>query len=693
MAISSQTLPTVGRYLTLLQSKMPEGFSSMVILKATHPKTKETLVLPSFKLPPSHKHLAVQPTALEARHFAATYALFRVCSMRNIHMMLPPNYRDLWKTVFQDLKSDDVKQEKGWMYEADPFAAKEQREEAQRLLAKKRDEREKQKAKEADQPAHILSIARSNGEVSSRNVMKGWARVPKIDMAKRTRGLIESLVRRDDRWNIHAAHISEFQCRNITNELVGLGFRKSHVEEAVQECKDREETLEWLIIHVPEDDLPNWVLPEGYTAGLSMASANLKREASIKRLAEAGYANEHCARLLDDCHGNENSAAEALQNELLHAGPDEEVNSSISYLSLVEGEGEGERQDSIWTEEQETLSSIFGERFKSIERHICQVQLYITGLQAPFTLSIRKSAMYPQQPPIVSIISPGLPAYIRLSIIRQLIQHAAADLSGGPMIFNMVDWLENKIPDIVNNPGKLRDISAAIPGRSKEQMLNPGKQSKARKQPTQFHGNARRLQSLDIFNRWQAKQGTPQQQKMLAARRTLPAWGLQEAIVNAVNGHQVTIISGETGSGKSTQCVQFILDDMIKRHMGAVASLICTQPRRISALGLADRVSDERCSSIGDEVGYAIRGESKQKSGTTKITFVTTGVLLRRLQTSGGTKGDVVAALADVSHVVVDEVHERSLDVVRKHWRQDPNGCFNIESQDVCKGLKPMFML
>lgn len=674
-------LPILGRYLTLVQSKTPEGFSSMVILKSTNPKTKETLVLPSFKLPPSHKHLAVQPTALEARHFAATYALFRVCSMRNIHMMLPPNYRDLWKTAFQDLKSDDVKQGKGWMYEADPFAAKQEREEAQTLMAKKRDEREKQTAKEADQPAHILSAARSNGGNSNRNVMKGWTRVPKIDMAKRTRAQVESLVRRDDRWNIYAARISEFQCRNIVNEFVGLGFRKSHIEEAVQECKDREETLEWLIIHVPEDDLPIWVLPEGYTAGLSMASGNVKREASIKRLAEAGYSSERCSRLLDDCHGNESIAAEALQNELVHAGSDEQISSNISSLSFAEAGSE--YQDPSWAEEQETLSSIFGERFKIIERHLFQVQLYIAELQAPFCLSVRKSRMYPQQPPTVSIISPGIPAYIRLSIIRRLIHYAAADLSGEPMIFNMVDWLENNIPKILNNPGRLHDVSAVASGRSKKPVLNPEKELKARGMPIQIHGNTRSPQNLDIFNRWQAKQTTPQQQKMLAARQTLPAWRLQEAIVNAVNGHQVTIISGETGSGKSTQCVQFVLDDMIKRQIGAAASLICTQPRRISAIGLADRVSDERCSRVGDEVGYAIRGESKQKSGTTKITFVTTGVLLRRLQTSGGTKDDIVAALADVSHVVVDEVHERSLDVVRKFWQQIPHGCFNIESQDM----------
>lgn len=97
-------------------------------------------------------------------------------------------------------------------------------------------------------------------------------------------------------------------------------------------------------------------------------------------------------------------------------------------------------------------------------------------------------------------------------------------------------------------------------------------------------------------------------------------------------------------------------------HLPAILTCCsCTQPRRISALGLADRVSEERCSVVGQEVGYIIRGESKA-SPNTKITFVTTGVLLRRLQTSGGSSEDVVASLADVSHVIIDEVHERSLD-------------------------------
>ena len=114
---------------------------------------------------------------------------------------------------------------------------------------------------------------------------------------------------------------------------------------------------------------------------------------------------------------------------------------------------------------------------------------------------------------------------------------------------------------------------------------------------------------------------------MLLKRQTLPAWQLGAIIVQTVADNHVTIISGETGSGKSTQSVQFVLDDLYGQGLGHCANMLVTQPRRISALGLADRVAEERCSRVGDEIGYAIRGENK-RSPHTKITFVTTGVLL-----------------------------------------------------------------
>lgn len=79
--------------------------------------------------------------------------------------------------------------------------------------------------------------------------------------------------------------------------------------------------------------------------------------------------------------------------------------------------------------------------------------------------------------------------------------------------------------------------------------------------------------------------------------------------------------------------------------------IICTQPRRLSAIGVAERVAAERCERIGNIVGYQIRLENKI-SKATRLTFCTTGILLRRLQSD--------PMLQTVSHIIIDEVHERS---------------------------------
>lgn len=95
---------------------------------------------------------------------------------------------------------------------------------------------------------------------------------------------------------------------------------------------------------------------------------------------------------------------------------------------------------------------------------------------------------------------------------------------------------------------------------------------------------------------------------------------------------------------------QFVLDSLILANKGSTASIIVTQPRRLSAIGVAARVAAERMED--GSVGYAIRGESKQDKRT-KLLFCTTGVVLRRL--GGGDK------LQGVSHVIVDEVCQITL--------------------------------
>ncbi|KAL8765644.1 MAG: hypothetical protein Q9194_006502, partial [Teloschistes cf. exilis] len=630
-------------------SKTSQGFLSSVILRSVDSKTKEDITLPPFILPSSYKEVATQATAVEARHFAATYALFRVCNTRNIHMMLPPTYRDLWKNEFESSKKEDVSAGRGWMYEPDPFLAKQKQDEAHALRDKKRAEDEKRRAQEADQS---VSLSPGSSVDRSRNgLAKGWTRAPKLEMGKQNRAQIESLIQRNAVWNPYSLEFPTSLREDVVRELITLGFRRSHAEEAITECKDREEALEWLLIHVPEDDLPRWCLPEGYAAGISMASGNPRKDAAIGRLAEPGYSSEICGKILTDCDGNEAQAAEDLQYTLAA-----QAGLSLAYNSLDDTDS-----NSVWKEEQETLRAILGDRLRQLPDFASEIHVELQDFESCI-LRVRKSHAYPQAPPILGIVTRALPAYIRLSILRQVLEYSQTHFTGEPMIFNIVDWLEGEIPRIVENPGKLRDVASAITGESQAHQSIGRRPTSSRPKPLAVNWQSGLPQSVDLCRRWQARQITAQQQKMLAARQTLPAWKLRDDIVQTVNEHQVTIISGETGSGKSTQSVQFILDDMIRRQLGAAANIICTQPRRISALGLADRVSDERCMTVGDEVGYIIKGESKVRPGHTKITFVTTGVLLRRLQTSAGHATDVLAAIADVTHVFVDEVHERSLD-------------------------------
>ena len=108
---------------------------------------------------------------------------------------------------------------------------------------------------------------------------------------------------------------------------------------------------------------------------------------------------------------------------------------------------------------------------------------------------------------------------------------------------------------------------------------------------------------------------------------------------------------------RSTQLPQFILDHEILSSRGASTNIIITQPRRVAAMGVASRVAQERLEDVDqhpETVGYAIRGE-RRASPNTKLLFCTTGVVLRRM-------GSGDADLEGVSHVVVDEAHERGVD-------------------------------
>ncbi|XP_059668649.1 DExH-box ATP-dependent RNA helicase DExH1 isoform X1 [Cornus florida] len=164
--------------------------------------------------------------------------------------------------------------------------------------------------------------------------------------------------------------------------------------------------------------------------------------------------------------------------------------------------------------------------------------------------------------------------------------------------------------------------------------------------------NCKERLNTELKQRQERMKASESVKAMQSFREKLPAFKVKFEFLEAVAANQVLVVSGETGCGKTTQLPQFILEEEISSLRGSNCSIICTQPRRISAISVAAWISSERGESLGETVGYQIRLEAK-RSAQTRLLFCTTGVLLRQLVQDPNLTG--------VSHLLVDEIHERGM--------------------------------
>ncbi|XP_014485773.1 PREDICTED: putative ATP-dependent RNA helicase DHX57 isoform X1 [Dinoponera quadriceps] len=286
-----------------------------------------------------------------------------------------------------------------------------------------------------------------------------------------------------------------------------------------------------------------------------------------------------------------------------------------------------------------------------------------------FTLEIRfpEGCKYPYEAPYFYIYKNDrmFPRINCLRIARKLHDHALSLAEQGtPSLFSIISFLEYEFGVKTyleeNREQFLDQYEPLFPkeqeNEEEESAASHYKLGSTNKKNRDCVSWEEIIKEDDLLEkRFKEKQKNANYRKMKETRKKLPVWSNMTKILETVQQNQVVIISGETGCGKSTQVPQFILDDWIinrsqsgdKPHV----NIVCTQPRRISAIGVAERVAAERDENIGGTVGYQIRLESKM-SGKTRLTFCTTGILLQRLSAS--------FELPDVTHVIVDEVHERS---------------------------------
>ncbi|GAB1293632.1 RNA helicase [Apodemus speciosus] len=135
---------------------------------------------------------------------------------------------------------------------------------------------------------------------------------------------------------------------------------------------------------------------------------------------------------------------------------------------------------------------------------------------------------------------------------------------------------------------------------------------------------------------------------ILEQRQYLPIFAVQQELLTIIRDNSIVIVVGETGSGKTTQLTQYLHEDGYTDY-GMIG---CTQPRRVAAMSVAKRVSEEMGGNLGEEVGYAIRFEDCT-SENTLIKYMTDGILLRESLRE--------ADLDHYSAIIMDEAHERSL--------------------------------
>lgn len=692
--------------------RVKDGFVATAELSWRNPKTQEVV---HIKMHPPAFLVKAQETPLEARHYAATYALHRVAFDKNIHMVLPSNHKALWHDL-EDARKEMVKKnpEKAKLqYNSDPFAA---------ILEKRKEDNQKQKEREAREaelkkqkgPTIVIGNGpnvfkhgkseteneRNNTRGHNRNgdlkrklfhdinnesplsqvrfPRKAWDNAVMMDLDPRTRVLIDRLFRENPQWTedleeqekIHKQpHIEQNDNKGEMKEadysvlLQRIGFRNVHVEEALQYTNNFTDTLEWLIYHVPEDDLPPVFLKNDKDSHVRLKiTVDIQKERKVEILCQGSCSKNEAETALDTNNGDIANAAVALTNRL------------IEYEQV----GEEEDPTETWNEEKESLKAIYPNRIMANDLP-CSYEILlepegIVQNKGKHLLALRvfRSSNYPCDICGLQIIvkdqSYRLPKYINMSILTQLLKTLVSDnLLGNPYIYSCIDWLDSNISGILENPGPLQRLVLLNEHKKESESKSRASSTLNLQRDTQKrrHSHNTGSRSKDFLqkmrNQYKLRGQSSELHEMINRRKNLPAWKKMKDLADVIKSNRACIITGETGSGKSTQIVQFILDSLCSENDFAT-NIICTQPRRISAIGLADRVSQERASKCGEDVGYIIRGENRT-SKSTRITFVTTGVLLRMIQSLySSEQNSSKDFFKNLKYIFVDEVHERSID-------------------------------
>ncbi|CCF56013.1 hypothetical protein KAFR_0A05780 [Kazachstania africana CBS 2517] len=642
-----------------------KGLIAIAVLSYTDPKTKEVITVrmndPTYDKINNKGLLVPQETPMEARHMAATLALCRIAYNTNLHMMLPPNHKQLWYYLddFRKglIKSNSTKASR--TFDSEPFKTIFEDRVAKAKREKELAARDNQSEKESKMPIVISSstLAETNKVKKQTNTRpssskpkqncaanfprKVWENATFIDLAESSRQIIEISMRKYIDWTAKGNKIDRDgdKAKELEEKLLSLNFRRAHVKEAMK----YEDPLSFLLFNLPEDDLPQFFhkRKEDSRNKIEISSLPLQTRMMVERLVESGFSNDEVLYALEKTDMDENEAAGFLTRSVL------------PELQDLPGLTDSQESIEIWNQEYESLKSIYEDKVELVKKD-CSFTIALDD-KLRLKLKVLRTKNYPFGLPgiIVSTFDRNykLPNYIKKQILSKLLLHIKElSLLGDMFVFHIYEWLQENFKKVIDNPGPLV-IGTSTASTGLDDVANTSTQQSTKKNKTTKSSRLLPSQLDEVRKKYFERLQGQNYKEMQLVRAALPAWNKQELIVDLIDRNDVVLITGETGSGKSTQVVQFLLDSLYKQNKWS--RIVCTQPRRISAIGLAERVSDERCVKCGDEVGYVIRGVNKT-TPFTRITFMTTGVLVRMLRSDRNSLENTI--------IVLDEVHERSID-------------------------------
>eukprot|EP01135_Chromosphaera_perkinsii_P004816 Nk52_evm47s296 gene=Nk52_evmTU47s296 len=575
----------------------------------------------------------------EAKHFGAVYALFQVNYKMPMYRVFPLAFRDYWCELDDEMKNSNSAP-------PEPFA-------------------------DPINPA----------QAPPKKAAPKKKEYPAVNMNSKHRDLVEKILRleieekgalpeehqQNSQRESSATSSSSSSEKHIVDDMMKLGFLQVHVEEALLYCPSKSSALAWLCAHIPEKDLPPKFQSQ---SSMEMTAAQhdseaLAREYMAMRLCGRGFGKPVVRAALQKHSHREGIALRQLLVDLLLYENDigREVIENALLVDVEHEQHNGEDEHPVLDDEFLALDSIFESKFEKTSGSSCKLLVEVEGGMKVTLVFEHLTKSYPNVLPTIYLECEHLPTYSLLGINKRLLKDAL-DFLESPMLYSVAAHLESIVAEFAHKPPPLREIFVAknILGAANDDLLEsvPNEQQKRKtKNPSQrkkiHKDSVKQLQDKFSFckKHFSDMANSKEYAGRVRARQTLPTYAYKKPIMDLLGSNQVVVISGETGCGKSTQIPQLILEQVLGDSKVTKCNVIVTQPRRLAAIGLAERVSNEVCSSFGELVGYSVQLDTKAGRNTS-VLFATTGIVLRKIQYDPD--------LEDVTHLVIDEVHERSLD-------------------------------